>query len=103
MVIDSSRIRRKILGECNRARTNYRRAEAELQRYETKDKPAYQCWYRTEFGPKIELLKASIDECNRIQEFMIRLDRFSRFMPCSASSPLPCTPINPDRTMIRPS
>ncbi|HMO50804.1 MAG TPA: hypothetical protein PKE26_00855 [Kiritimatiellia bacterium] len=82
IIVDSSRVRRRALSDCQRARTTFHKAEAELQAFEAQDKPAYVRWYRAEFGPRIEEMKSHIDACHALDERMARISRFARMSRC---------------------
>ena len=68
MVIDSSKIRKKVLTDYKRSRTTFEKAEQELAEFESVHLPAYTQWFRQECGPAMEAIKT-------IQEETAYLDR----------------------------
>ena len=52
--VDGTRIRKKALSNCRRARTTFAKAERDLERYETEIVPAYERWRRETFGPILQ-------------------------------------------------
>jgi len=85
VLTNSSRVRRKAMSDCQRARTTFEKAKAELEVFEAHDKPAYIRWYRMEFGPAIEELRACVDETNALRERIMRLARFAELSGCHPS------------------
>ena len=82
MVVDSSRIRRKFMANCKRARTTFKKAERELEAYESQDKPAFVRWYHSVAGPKISDLKSLTNRIQALYEKMQRLTQFAELTGC---------------------
>ncbi len=82
MVVDSSRIRRKSMRDCKRARTTFEKAERELEAYETRDKPAFVRWYRASLGPRIGEVKSLTNQVRNLYMTMERVKRFSDLTGC---------------------
>ena len=82
VVVDSSRIRRRVLRNCELARTTFKKAETELSVYEAKDRPAFTRWYRTELGPMIEDVKSCRAAVGELQRRIQRLNRFAEMKGC---------------------
>lgn len=68
--------------DCRRARTTFDKAEAELNVYENKDKPAFGRWYHMELGPLIAEAKAQSRQLHELQYRMERLSRFAEMKRC---------------------
>jgi len=83
MVMDSSRIRRKAMGNCKRALTTFEKAERELDAYESGDKPAFVRWYHAALGARISEVKSLSSEARNLHLKMQRLARFSDLAGCS--------------------
>jgi hypothetical protein len=83
MVVDSSRIRRKVMGNCKRARTTFEKAERELDAYESGDKPAFIRWYHAALGTRISEAKSLSEEVRNLHLKMQRLVRFADLADCS--------------------
>ncbi len=76
VLLDSTKIRRKVLGNCKRARTTFQKAEKELQEFETVVEPAFERWKRSLFGPQIqelESLKRELGELNQKMQMLTRI------------------------------
>lgn len=76
ILLDSEKIRRKILGDCSRARTTFHRAEAELAAYEAEDLPAFSRWYRMTFGPELEAIRETQAEAEALTQRIWRLEQY---------------------------
>ncbi len=81
-IVDSARIRRKAMTDCRRARATFDKAEAELDVFENKDKPAFVRWYHMELGPLIEEAKMQARQLHELQYRMERLSRFAEMKRC---------------------
>ncbi|MDA3872881.1 MAG: hypothetical protein PF795_02845 [Kiritimatiellae bacterium] len=76
VLLDSTKIRRKVLGNCKRARTTFQKAEKELQEFESVVEPAFERWKRSLFGPEIqevESLKRENGELNQKMQMLTRI------------------------------
>lgn len=76
VLLDSTKIRRKVLGNCKRARTTFQKAEQELQEFESVVEPAFERWKRSLFGPQIqelESLKRELGELNQKMQMLTRI------------------------------
>jgi hypothetical protein len=76
VLLDSTRIRRKVLGNCKRARTTFQKAEKELQEFETVIQPAFERWKRSLFGrqlQEVEALKRENGELNQKVQMLVRI------------------------------
>ncbi len=82
MVVDSSVIRRKHMADCRRARTTFRKAEQELDVYESRDKPAFRRWYHAVAGPEIADAKSLSRQMREVHEKMRRVERFAGMTGC---------------------
>jgi len=81
--VDSGKLRKKALQDCQRARTTFEKAETELQVYESVDVPAYQRWYRAQFGPLIEEGRTLQQKIQEVQIRMQRVGAFAGLKGCS--------------------
>lgn len=81
-IVDSARIKRKAMTDCRRARATFDKAEAELDVFENKDKPAFVRWYHMALGPLIGEAKTQARQLNELQHRMERLRRFAEMKRC---------------------
>ncbi len=81
--VDSSKLRKKAIQDCQRARTTFEKAEKELEVYESVDVPAYHRWYRTQFGPLIEQGRTLQQKIHELQFRMQRVASYAGLKGCS--------------------
>ncbi len=82
LVVNSTKIRKKALSDCRRARVTFEKAEKELEFFEKEDKPAFVRWYRSEFGPLLEEMKEFSERTELIRQKMLRIRRFAELKRC---------------------
>lgn len=83
IVIDSEKIRKKIMSQCKRAQTTFKKAEREIEQYESDDKPAFNRWYHSVFGPKLSRLKKQAQHLDQLQRKLDRVEMMSEMKPCT--------------------
>lgn len=74
MLVDGSRIRRKITREYEKARRDLDRARDELERFENEDSPLFSRWMRRQFGSVLTELRETEQRLHELEDLILDIE-----------------------------